>query len=326
MPLSTATPQAGQPPSRAGLGRILSISLGQDTGGWAARLRWAFERTSDVAFDAIVASETYIGYPRHRSYQPNEAQRLYDAADVVLHHNTLAAHDRHDRGQRKPAVLLHHGTIFRDHHAELAAAAHAAGALQIASTLDLTLLEPDVEWVPTPYDLVWLRQIRAEHYRPSPFIRIAHAPTNRAVKGTEAVIAAVERLARRHEIAFDLIERARWDECLVRKAQADIFVDQLVLGYGCNAVEAWGMGIPVIAGVADERVEAAMRQRWGDMPFAVANPETLEGVLEDLVRDELARRQVAELGWRHAERWHRDDLVVERILAVCERAIGGRPC
>ena len=61
-----------------------------------------------------------------------------------------------------------------------------------------------------------------------------------------------------------------------RKGRADVFVDQMILGYGCNAIEAWGMGIPVIAGVDPEKAPSIimqtipldtrdrMLQLWGD--------------------------------------------------------------
>lgn len=82
-------------------------------------------------------------------------------------------------------------------------------------------------------------------------VLIAHAPTNREVKSTAAFLEAVDRLrAEGHDIEVDLIEGRTWDECLERKARADIYFDQVKLGYGNNSVECWGMGIPVIAGAA----------------------------------------------------------------------------
>ena len=56
-------------------------------------------------------------------------------------------------------------------------------------------------------------------------------------------------------------------DVLALKAQADILFDQVILGYGNNAIEAMGMGIPVIAGVQDDNVRRAMLDRWGSLPW-----------------------------------------------------------
>ena len=72
-----------------------------------------------------------------------------------------------------------------------------------------------------------------------------------------------------------------------RKGRADLFVDQVLLGYGCNAIEAWGMGIPVIAGVDPEKAKAIVKQYippdtrdvmlsiWGELPFYESTEEGL---------------------------------------------------
>src|SRR6185436_9363948 len=117
-------------------------------------------------------------------------------------------------------VLHHHGSVFRQMHASLNAKARRIGATQIASTLDLTLLERDVTWVPAPFDINALGAIREREYRPSGRIVVAHAPTNRTVKGTRHFINVMRHLGRRlPDLGSDVIERVTWDQCLARKAR-----------------------------------------------------------------------------------------------------------
>lgn len=300
---------------------LFLIATGQDTGGWNWRIREAFRRCSDAwTARSMAASRTYIAYPEDLPFRQDTCLALYAEADVVHLQNQVAGWQLYDSGAGKPVVLQHHGTIFRNAHEALSAEAHRIGMTQIASTLDLSLLEPDVEWVPVPYQLAELARLRERHYQPSDAITISHAPTNRPIKGTDHFLQVYERLADRHNLRLELIEGVSWRECLERKATSDIFYDQLELGYGCNAVEAWGMGIPVVAGVADPKVRKAMVSRWGRLPFIEAIPDSLEATLERLIVSEAARKAGAERGREHFDRWHDERVVTPWLEQIYQDA------
>lgn len=307
-------PAAQHAPGERGL-TVFSLTTGSDTAGWAIQMKRGFDRHAPGwRFRAMVASGNYIDYPVDVPYSRDELERLYDAADVVQLHSTLHGHRWYDDGQGKPTALIHHGMHSREEYAEIAAEARAARVVQFASTLDLALLEPDVEWIPVPYDLAAMRAIRAEHYRPSDnVLRIAHAPTDRGIKGTEAFLVAMDRLAKRYPVEPVLIEGVPWAECLRLKATADVFFDQPNLGYGCNAVEAWAMGIPVVAGVSDPAIRAGMAERWDGLPFVEAGERTLYAALKGLIESPEMRREWAARGTAHVERWHGDARVVPML-------------
>lgn len=303
--------------------KVFVYSTGQDTNGNGMRIKQGFDRQQpDVQVDTVSMRQSWIGYPEQ--YTGSKAKRrkvatdLYDAADIVHLFNSLDGWQtldmRDGRRRCKPIVLHHHGTNFRNDHANVARGAENIGAVQIASTLDLVLLEPNVQWLPAIYNIDELREIREREYQPDRPFRIAHAPTNRAVKGTEAVLAAVKEL--RGEIEFDLIERTRWSECLKRIARADLVVDQLTLGTGSLAVEAWAMGIPVVAGVADPVVRAEMLKRWKKLPFVEADARSLSKVLRRLLGSADARAEAAERGNAHAIRWHGEPNVVAQLMEI----------
>ena len=95
---------------------------------------------------------------------------------------------------------------------------------------------------------------------------VAHAPTDRDVKGTRHVVEAVDSL-RSEGVALrlDLIEGVTRSEVLERLAAADLVVDQLLMGwYGAFAVEAMAIGRPVFAHIREEEPE--------DNPFGDALP------------------------------------------------------
>lgn len=298
------------------MNRLFLVSTGQDTGGFSWRIFEAFRRQLlDWEARSMAATRTYIAYPEDLPYRRSLLLDLYAQADVIHLQNQTAGWELYDNGAGKPTILQHHGTIFREGHEFLSAQARRVGMVEIASTLDLTLLEPDVEWVPVPYQRAEMEAIRERFYQPRDgVVRIAHAPTNRVIKGTDHFMRVVKRLQQRHRVELVLIEQRSWRQCLQMKAGADIFYDQLDLGYGCNAVEAWAMGIPVVAGVRDRQVRATMLSRWSRWPFAFAQPDTLEAVLEALITSENARQEAVARGNEHFDRWH-DEAVVAPLLA-----------
>jgi glycosyltransferase involved in cell wall biosynthesis len=152
-------------------------------------------------------------------------------------------------------------------------------------------------------------------------MRIAHAPTDRGIKSTAAFLEATDQLkAEGHAIEVDLIEGVTWAECLARKAKADVYFDQVKLGYGNNAIEAWGMGIPVIAGGAPPTLEE-MERRFGNLPFYNATEDTLYAALRAML-DEGIRDEYAQRGQQHVERFHDERLVVEQLKDIYRRAAG----
>lgn len=301
---------------------MLLLSTGADTAGVGYRLCRALRQYGGRAVRArqVAAAGTrgrYLAYPQEHVYATKAAGgRWYRWADVVHVANTLHAWEWWDGGRLgKRLVLHHHGTEFRYGHERLAAQARALGAVQVVATPDLLTLEPGLRWLPGPYNAAALMAYRAP--RDDGRVWVAHAPTDRAVKGTAAVVAAVQQLqARGYPVELDLIEGVANAECLARKGRADIVVDQLALGYGVNALEAWGMGLPVVAGVASDLVRQTMLSLWGRLPFCEATPGTLLQVLRMLVDSPAARADWAARGALHAARYHDEQVVADLLLDI----------
>ena len=295
---------------------ILSVNAGADTAGQGVRMAQGFARHApDWSYRSIARSPNYIAYPIDLPWDNRVVQQLWSDADVVhLHNNFRTAEIVEQRRGDKPAVIHHHGTMFRSNPSPLLAETRRRGARGIVSTLDLYLVAPDeLEWLPAPYDIEWLAKFREpiDDGR----IRIASAPTNRTVKSTDAFLAAVERLQRDYPVDLILIERTDWMECLRLKGMADIFFDQVILGFGCNAIEAWGMGIPVVAGAADPTLDEYER-RFGRLPFYHATEATIYDALRELVDSPDLRARYGAIGREHARTYHDDAKVVAQLQTI----------
>jgi hypothetical protein len=301
---------------------ILHLHPGPDTGGTSAGAVPALVAAGDEV-RVYVKSFHRFEYPRATFWDPAAIDESIDWADVVIVHNDTALWPTVSRGRTKPLLMLHHGSRFRRYAPVIYAEADAMGAMQLVSTVDLLLSVPSggrAWWIPQALDTERMAAIGAHYaHEPNTPLRIAHAPTNRAVKGTSAIRSAVRGL--RGRATLDLIEGKPWSVCLARKAQADLFVDQLNLGYGNNACEAWGMGLPVVSGAPEPILDAMRAEYGGYLPFAPATAKTLPAVLGAMVESADLRAEWAATGMAHIEKFHAPAAFAERAHELYDRAI-----
>jgi hypothetical protein len=297
-----------------------------DVGG---RYREAARKHGGLSIRTAHVAEAYFEFPRDIRWTRGtngEVQQLADECDVIhLNNSDMAYRKLRMPKQRKPALLHHHGTLFRNRPEPLLASAKRFHMIQAVSTIDLQRKAPDLlHWLPTAYDLDAMAKIRAEYCRPEDgLVRIVSAPTNREIKSTAALEIAVSLLQSEGlPVELVLIEGKPWAECLRLKATADIYFDQVGLGYGCNAIEAWGMGIPVIAG-ADEWTLARMRKEWNTrtLPFHVATEATIAAAIRQLVKSPDLRATVAARGAKHAAKYHAEKPALSRLAELYGMAI-----
>jgi hypothetical protein len=161
---------------------------------------------------------------------------------------------------------------------------------------------------------VWKAEPRTQ--RDGPPI-VLHAPSHRGVKGTRHVVAAVERL-RGEGVAIDfrLVEGMRHDEARRLYAQADILVDQLLIGwYGGLGVELMALGKPVICFLREADLHFIPEAMRAELPIIRADAASIYEVLRAQLaaRDALAR--IGEASRRFVERWH-DPLAIARSCAA----------
>lgn len=317
---------------------IEALAIGNvDPGGVVARLQEASVKHPEVGLRIRSAHKQnqYFGFPMDLQWgheapkgQRAEVRQLAAAADVIHLNNS-------DRGlfelgmskEKKPLLLHHHGSLFRNNPPWLLDKAKAHKMVQAVSTIDLQRFAPDLlTWLPTAYDVAEL-QARPKPAHDPDRVRIGHFPTNRDGKHTDLFVEAIREL-QAEGLPIDLVPDGEWDKVergvkwlprqtwewtMEQKATCDIVYDQLMWGYGCNSVEAWGMSIPVIAG-ADQWTIRRMSELWKTLPFVAAQPMSLKGVIRKMVKSRQMREDAAGVGLAHVLRYH-DELPSLTILA-----------
>lgn len=302
---------------------ISAFAIGPaDPGNVVYRLQQAAEKSQGLRIRSAHKAMPYFDFPRDilwTRHTDAEVRELATAADVIHLNNSWIAADR--LRLRKPALLHHHGSLFRNNPDKMLTVARHRRYVQAVSTIDLLRYAPDeLHWLPTAYDIDALQARRQK--RKSDKVRIVHAPTNRALKATDHFIRVTDALIKDGlPIEVILVEGKTWAETMEVKATADILFDQIAFGYGCNAVEAWGMGIPVISG-GDEWTEAEMVRRWGALPYKQATEATLKDVIVEMLQPN-ARQEYAERGLAHVRAYHDEKPALAILADLYAKAIRG---
>jgi glycosyltransferase involved in cell wall biosynthesis len=178
------------------------------------------------------------------------------------------------------------------------------------ATPDLLSIVPEAVYLPQAIDLRRWEFAPTENTHGSR-LTVLHLPSHRGLKGTEFVARAIEQvISSGHSIELRLAERYGHDEVHSLYRDADIVVDQLLIGaYGLVSVEAMATGRPVICYIADD-----VRPLYPDsLPVESATPSDLGNVLLGLMSNKGLRRRLAYEGRRYVERYH-DSRVVARVL------------
>jgi glycosyltransferase involved in cell wall biosynthesis len=151
-------------------------------------------------------------------------------------------------------------------------------------------------------------------------LRIVHAPSHRAVKGTRYLVEAVDRLRREgRSLELVLVENVRRDEARKIYVEADLVVDQLLAGwYGGLAVEAMALGKPVVSYIREADLSFIPQEMRDEIPIVRAEPSTIYDVLRTL--DAATLPELGRRGRAYVERWHDPRKVAARTIEDYRRA------
>jgi glycosyltransferase involved in cell wall biosynthesis len=216
------------------------------------------------------------------------------------------------RAARKKSVYHFLGSDIRGKTpAELAYGKRADA--EIVGSFDALRWVPEAEMIPPGLDLRPFTPVPpSDRQRPI----VVHAPSSRAKKGTEHVIAACNRLP----VELDLVEGVPHDEARERYSRADIVVDQLGAGWhGIFALEAMALGKPVVTYLKPDVVDQAERAYGTKVPIVSATAETLVETLRPLVADPALRRRIGAESRAYVERVHDIDVIADRLLDLYSR-------
>jgi hypothetical protein len=293
--------------------RLLLLSNGKDNGGNGSALKRALDRHTDWDVRYVRRQPSFLGYPKDiewpgRTPMPRGLLDIWNRADVVMMLGSFRLAQQFPGYERKPKVMYHLGEEFRLNAEAYMARCRAEGIVQLVTTFDLLAYGPDLHWLPMVCDTERMRHDR-EAYRAGPRVRVMQSPAARGPNHTDDFLAAMVGA----DVEVSLIEGVPWAEALQRKAQADIVFDSFDSWYGLSAIEAWGMGIPVVAGMDGFEARERMFDIIGTDPCIRVTRELVAGTIAAFANSESDRRVFGDEGREVVEQFHAEARVVERL-------------
>ena len=335
-------PDTAPPPARGRPLRVLhapinvaggpgSISAGLRRLGCTSTLLVFNERPFVRGYDrnlALAQGGGALGLARNRPRQLRATAWALRGFDVLHYHfgQTLlprALDARVARRLGKGTVFHFWGSDIRDRPPAAVGYLRHADAAIVGSFLTARRA-PRGRW---PAYAVIPPAIDLEGWTPTPpapgrTIRLVHAPSRRAGKGTQQVLDAVEALrAEGAPVELDLIEGVPHAEARQRYAAADVVIDQVRLGwYGLTSIEAMALAKPVVCHLDPDAADETEAAFGLPLPHVRADGEALLGVLRELVRDPERLPELGRTSRAYAEAVHASERVGERVLAVYRHA------
>jgi hypothetical protein len=150
----------------------------------------------------------------------------------------------------------------------------------------------------------------------------------RNIKGTPAIVAAVEALRREgHNVRLEFVSDVPSSEVRFIQVQADIIVDQLNYGrYGATSREGMMLGKPTICFINPrEEIQDAESECIRECPLVSATESTVLDVLRRLVVNPDLRHSIGLASRAHALKWWSADACAERYEEVYDRMMEGLP-
>ncbi|MFI5710754.1 glycosyltransferase family 4 protein [Kribbella sp. NPDC051620] len=194
---------------------------------------------------------------------------------------------------------------------------HLAGyeGPKFVTTPDLVEYVEGSEWLPVVVDPDELASTTPVLEREVPVV--LHAPSASALKGSAFVDPVLTDLDARGLIKYQRVQNVPHPELVAMVKDADIVVDQLLLGsYGVFACEAMAAGRITVGHVADHIRDLLPT----DLPIVESTPDDLTEVIERLVAEREESRKVADAGTRYIREVHDGRKSVEALLPF----LGGR--
>ncbi len=142
---------------------------------------------------------------------------------------------------------------------------------------------------------------------------VIHAPTNPQFKGTSIIEKVIERLQKEICFRYRRIENMNNTEAKSLYAQADIVIDQILMGsYGMLCIECMTLGKPVITYLRDDLIS-----QYATKPLICnANPDTLYDVLKQLLVSPELRHDTGVQARTFAEQFHDMKVVGTQLIRI----------
>lgn len=178
-----------------------------------------------------------------------------------------------------------------------------------------------------PYTIASWNQINRQPYQsPGKTIKIAHAPTNRAAKGSAYILAALEKLQNTYpgRIEILLVEGLSHAEAIQKYQSADLVIDQLLIGwYGALAVEVIKMGKPVMVFIREEDLRFIPSKMAKDCvnAFILADKTNIFEKLCDIVENPDSLSEFCHRSYSYICDWHDPLSIAKSTRSIYEKLL-----
>jgi len=142
-------------------------------------------------------------------------------------------------------------------------------------------------------------------------INIVHAPTNKSVKGTDLILAAIRKLKEDgFNIKLTLIENMPHHEAIDAYKKADIVIDDVLQGpYGIFAMECMALGKPVLC-----RIDPHFADRYENLPIVNTPPDRIFENLRELIERPGLRKDLGKRGRIYIEKNHDARMIAQQLI------------
>lgn len=146
-------------------------------------------------------------------------------------------------------------------------------------------------------------------------VTILHAPTSRDNKGTKFIVEAIEKLKIEGlSIKFLLCENISHKELKEAYKKCDIFIDQVLGGYGTAAIEAMAIGRPTISYIRD--IHFNENTFPGGIPILSANKDNIYIVLKNLIENKKKLSEIGKTSRQFVEKHHNIDELTNKLIEI----------
>jgi len=159
-----------------------------------------------------------------------------------------------------------------------------------------------------PYTVAGWDEIKIEDYVIDKKIKIIHSPTNRAAKGSDFILNALENLQKKYQnIEVVLIEKVPYEQALQMYKEAHIVIDQVLIGwYGAFGVEVMKMGKPLGVFIREEDLKFIPSAMAEDLKDAIINlnPHNIKEELSKYIENINLLYQKSQASINYVNKWH----------------------
>jgi hypothetical protein len=148
---------------------------------------------------------------------------------------------------------------------------------------------------------------------------IVHSPTAVITKGTNIILRVIEELQNKYEFHFVLLTNLSREVVLKRMQEADIFLDQLIIGgYGMAALEAMSFGKPVMTYLMPEVFKHGLPK---ECPIVNTSPSNLKDQLIRLITNSELRREIGVQSRIYVETYHNADKLARQLTDIYNTSV-----